>query len=160
MPASTAPGRHLLTVVGRATSASTLLPAFVHRHRRPARTARTSTATASPTTATATRLDGPKADVDGDGVTNDARQLPARRQPGADRQPTRDYEGDACDPDQGADRAATTFRNARHARPGDRRAVPRNVAARAEGGGRAVVTWDAARGRRAVTGYRVTRGRP
>ena len=93
--------------------------------------------------------DGPKADFDGDGRANGSDNCPRVANP-SQADADGDFEGDACDPDSGA---ARSFGAPAPATAGP----PRAVTAVADGPGRAVISWQApASG--AVSGYRVSGG--
>ena len=129
MPAAAAPGLHLLTVWA-GDERLDLVPAFVTGTKACAEGA-DADGDGLADDCDSDPLDGPNADADGDGKANEPDNCPLVAN-AAQTDTDGDYEGDACDPDQGADRAAR-FRNGGRPVPAAP-AAPRNVTARVEGG--------------------------
>ena len=100
--------------MGRRTTGVDVAPAFVTGTKACAEGADVD-GDASPTPATRTRWTARARTPTATASRNDTDNCPLVANP-AQTDTDDDLEGDACDPDQGADRAATTFRNARHAR--------------------------------------------
>ena len=152
VPASAAPGTHLVTVWTAAGRRVDVAPGLVTGLKACSEGA-DADGDGLADACDADPADGPRADLDRDGRTNgvdNCAMVANASQADADG----DDEGDACDPDQGADRLATSFRDGgRVVAPSP--TVPRSVRARADGAGRAVVEWDAP-STGTVTGYRVT----
>ena len=109
-PASAAPGAHLMTVWAGDERVA-LLPGIVTAPKACAEGADVD-GDGLADDCDGNPADGPKADADRDGVANGRDNCPLAANP-AQTDTDRDYEGDACDPDQGA------TRRVHRGRPGD-----------------------------------------